>query len=941
MSAGESAAFEETTPRRWRFGWCEYIEVNRQLLVRGKAVKMEAKPLDVLQVLLERPKQVLSKDELIGAAWTVPTSDESLATAIRKLRKAFGGERDAIILNVSGIGYRMAVPVVCAPDTETQAPPFHLNPGDPIPGAAHWTAVRPLGWQRPPLVWLCEHKTRETHVFKFATDGVRLRALQREVMISRLLQKQVGGDDRFVRVLDWQLEQAPFFIEAEYCGLNLLEWSMSEEFSRLSLEQRVELVAEIAEAVASAHSIGILHNDLKPGNVLVLGYPGEDHDGKSDTEGRANGWQIKVADFGIATLSEPQRLRELQITYHASIEGQADDRLGALVGSAMYRAPELSAGATPSVLGDVYALGVMLYQVVCGDFLEPPSPGWQTRIPDALLQDDIADAANVDPKLRMSSASELAQRLRTMKARRAEQQEREQARASARRAEEALAAARLRLPWLVLAVGALCLGLCASFWFYQRAARARDTAQRQAATLTGMYSFLAEDLLSQSNPLAAIRGQQSQETLLQAIKAALPQIDYRFHDEPEIAGRLHETIADALGNRTQFPEADAQYTIAADYFRKAQGALSQEAVIAELKRSSLEVRSMVAGSLDKAKSGFGEDRRIIQSIQNPEPELRAWAALTEAALLANGPHPEQGLPVLKSAIAMAEKTPGVSLPIRLLLKQRICFVYIRMGNAPAAETATRDLIATIKKTEGASSPALLFPELNLEEALVIGGKFKDAVEQANVVYPKMVAQLGASNQFTLQALATRAAAEGELKDYDASIRDELAVYRAALGNPSGQMFQIGTLDDAATSECRVGRYASGIEHARQALTQSRGIPGTGAALVGGSAFAVAECLLSKDENEGARPASVKAGEIEGLLKSVDVDAVAHFSGNAGFAGNVDVAEARLALMEGRYDTAQQWVDKARPFFSGPNFDAYEKSVLDRVIAGLANRARLN
>ena len=76
--------------RRWVFDDCEYFERGRQLFVAGQPVRVEAKPLDVLQLFLEHPTEVLTKDQLLGEAWEVATSDQSLAVAISKLRKVFG-----------------------------------------------------------------------------------------------------------------------------------------------------------------------------------------------------------------------------------------------------------------------------------------------------------------------------------------------------------------------------------------------------------------------------------------------------------------------------------------------------------------------------------------------------------------------------------------------------------------------------------------------------------------------------------------------------------------------------------------------------------------------------------------------------------------------------------------------------------------------------------
>jgi DNA-binding winged helix-turn-helix (wHTH) protein len=96
--------------RLWSFGACVFDEANWSLIVKGKRVSVETKPLELLRQLLLHSGQVLSKDELLAATWpNVTVVEASLPTAIRKLRLALGNDR--IIQTVSGIGYRIAVPV--------------------------------------------------------------------------------------------------------------------------------------------------------------------------------------------------------------------------------------------------------------------------------------------------------------------------------------------------------------------------------------------------------------------------------------------------------------------------------------------------------------------------------------------------------------------------------------------------------------------------------------------------------------------------------------------------------------------------------------------------------------------------------------------------------------------------------------------------------------
>ena len=112
---------------------------------------------------------------------------------------------------------------------------------------------------------------------------------------------------------------------------------------RLGVRNRVALVRELADAVAHAHRRGVLHRDLKPANVLV--------------EEREGGPQPVVIDFGIAkSLDEP--LAEVSLVTEA----------GAVVGTPEYMSPEQADGLPESadVRSDVYALGVILHELLCG-----------------------------------------------------------------------------------------------------------------------------------------------------------------------------------------------------------------------------------------------------------------------------------------------------------------------------------------------------------------------------------------------------------------------------------------------------------------------------------------------------------------------------------------------------------------------------------------------
>src|SRR5207245_10644470 len=107
----------------------------------------------------------------------------------------------------------------------------------------------------------------------------------------------------------------------------------------MPIRRAVELIAKLARTVHYAHEHGILHRDIKPGNIL-LDANGEPH----------------LTDFGLA------RLLESESTVTRTLE---------VLGTPSYRAPEQAAGNNPATAGltsatDVYGLGAVLYQILTG-----------------------------------------------------------------------------------------------------------------------------------------------------------------------------------------------------------------------------------------------------------------------------------------------------------------------------------------------------------------------------------------------------------------------------------------------------------------------------------------------------------------------------------------------------------------------------------------------
>jgi len=213
--------------------------------------------------------------------------------------------------------------------------------------------------------------------------------------------------------------------------------------------------------VAAAHGAGVIHKDLKPANVLVArAANGEEH--------------IKIVDFGSASLIEPSRLKALGIT-SVGLSQTGTGQSPSLTGTLLYLAPEVICGQPATAASDVYALGVILYQAVIGDFRKPLSPGWEAGIADPVIREDIAQAVCGDAAQRLNSAAALAERLLKIERRRLEREQREEKRRREEALERKRAEASARRPWIALAALAI-LALAATLLYRRTPAPPRSLA---------------------------------------------------------------------------------------------------------------------------------------------------------------------------------------------------------------------------------------------------------------------------------------------------------------------------------------------------------------------------------------------------------------------------------------------------------------------------------
>ena len=165
---------------------------------------------------------------------------------------------------------------------------------------------------------------------EFANDPSFVERFRREAKAAANL-----NHPNIVGIFDWGQEQGTYYIVMEYVvGRSMADVLRST--GPLSPDRAAEIAHDVAEALGSAHSAGLVHRDVKLGNIIV-----------------SDDGQVKVADFGIATAL-------------ARRTGDNLTQFGSIMGTATYFSPEQAQGKSLDGRSDLYSLGVVLYEMIVG-----------------------------------------------------------------------------------------------------------------------------------------------------------------------------------------------------------------------------------------------------------------------------------------------------------------------------------------------------------------------------------------------------------------------------------------------------------------------------------------------------------------------------------------------------------------------------------------------
>lgn len=443
-------------------------------------------------------------------------------------------------LPVFEVGAAGLAPLAPPPDSEKarrdvppgEEPTLGWRPavGLPIPFRDGWELVAKVGEGGFGEAWLGRNRrTKAERIFKFCFDAERLRSFKRELTLFRLLSSALGERNDIARLFEVQLDEPPYFLESEYTEHgSLSDWAERRGgIEGVPLVTRLDLVARTATALGAAHDVGVLHKDLKPSNLLI--YLAEDGQPRP-----------RLADFGIGVVTGPSRLADLGITVTGFTETLLAGNESSRTGTRIYAPPETLTGKPFTIQGDVYALGVLLYQMAVGDLGRPLAVGWEGQIEDELLREDVRACVHGDPAQRLASAHELAERLRALP------QRRRQAEAERRRRRQQTA---LRWGLGVAAVLVLLFGV--GFVTEQSRRRQVERERDKAARVTGIL----QSLLSSSDPRLGLSRESTVEEALGHWQREA-EASFERRQEPAVEAAVRDTLGLAFKNLGRYEQAE-------------------------------------------------------------------------------------------------------------------------------------------------------------------------------------------------------------------------------------------------------------------------------------------------------------------------------------------------------------------------------------------------
>lgn len=555
---------------------------------------------------------------------------------------------------------------------------------------------------------------------------------------------------------------------------------------------RLRLVARLARAVHHAHVRGVVHRDLKPANIMV------GRDGLP-----------RILDFGIALAiddaANPQRLTQI----------------GEVVGTLSYMSPEQIGGDARRVdqRSDVYALGVILYELLTG---EPPHPLRNSSLIEAarIVQEQpvralarrrpelagdvdtlVMKALEADRDRRYQSAAELAEDIeryldsRPILARPA---------TATYLAGKFLRRHRLAASAATIVLASLIGAVAVSLHFALAEAEARREAVARAESNAAVSRFLV-DMLTSADPERAL-GQTL--TLREALDRAAASAAATLSAQPAVQAQVTGTLAASYRSLGDLQRAEALFDEAL--------ALTADGIDgARLRLGRLSTR-LDAG---RHEEGLADAEGLLDLLGRlPEGVDLALSAQMEQgrALLGLGRNPE-ALAVFRQVLARSDALPGLDPEIGIQARHNLASALRTTGEFAESERLLRELLDQRIARYGSEHPLSLYTRNNLAAAMQLQGRDAEAEAEFRAVLETRTRVLGPehlSTLTTMQNLGNLLLQHKRLDEAEPLARQSAEIAERVFGaeHPRTQMAQnslaylledLGELDEAEAMHRRI------------------------------------------------------------------------------------------------------------------------------------------
>lgn len=599
---------------------------------------------------------------------------------------------------------------------------------------------------------------------------------------------------------------------------------------RWSIRQRAELLVEICEALQHAHQRGVIHRDLKPGNILV------------DDGGRP-----RILDFGVARVID----EDVGATLHTAA--------GQIIGTPAYMSPEQISGDPREIdtRTDIYSLGVVAYELLSGQLPLDLSGASLARALEIVRDTTPARLGAVAPECRgdletivgKAMAKDKEQRYPSAAAMGADLQRflRDEPILAvppstsyrvykfARRHRALVAGASVALLSVLGGAAAATFGLWRATQERDEAIEARglmDLARlksaREADRAVAVNAFLNR-MFESANPFEA--GARD-VTVGEWLDREAARIHDAFPGQPEIEANVRATIGVAYRSLGRLPEAEAHLRAAIDRQRLARG--EETADFARMQRELASVL-LARGDVAAAKPLFREALATSERVLGRQS--RSWLialgrlgmALIEAGEL------EEAERSLREATAGLAALPTPGDEDLAIMRNNLGRVLRASGKLEQAEEFYRAAYADFLRIHGESNPQTGIALNNVARALGDRGKLDEAEQAYREALRILTASLGPQHPSVADVLNNLSNIHFDLKDFDESlttIEQAIGIYRAtrgeahpdfvaALNNRGFTLIELKRAADALDDFDRVraahvARY--GAEHLRVTLS---------------------------------------------------------------------------------------------------------------------------